>query len=383
MDKKLNVNNKGNVDSINSVNNFIILSLIAIFSAYYLFKPSIVVLSFVLSIVLLKVFIVNAIKLGFVDVQNARSSHTQPTPSSAGIAFVLSVLLASLFSDLSVYSEYINTFLAAICVLFLGIVDDIRNIRARYKILVISAATLLACSDGFIISDIGSYYGYSGSLFWLAIPVTVFVVAGFTNSMNLIDGLDGLAASISIIIFSSLWYIGYINADLFLTGVSSLFISVLIAFLVYNWNPAKVFMGDSGSLTLGFVISILSIRALEYVNPMVILFLVALPVIDTAVTITRRKRYGQPLFAPDKNHLHHVMMNVCNNNVRVTVLLLASIQVLYVIFGIAIINAIPQEVALPFFMANIVMWYFYLTSRCANHLKIINKSELTERIKIE
>jgi len=104
--------------------------------------------------------------------------------------------------------------------------------------------------------------------------------------------------------------IGFINNDNTLMVWSALLISVILAFLILNWHPAKVFMGDSGSLLLGFIIAILSVKALQYVNPVSILFLAAVPILDTLVVFRRRIQRGMSPFTADKNHLHHILNNI-------------------------------------------------------------------------
>ena len=337
-----------------------------------------VIFTFVISLILLGLFIRYADQLGFVDIPDFRSSHKRATPSGSGIAFFVAAILVSLFTDVGIYHNYILTVIAALMVFSLGVYDDLKNLHARYKLYIIAVAAILSFLDGFVITGAGTYFGYTIPFLWLSLPITVFAVVGFTNALNLIDGLDGLAGSICIIILSSLWFIGYQNNDYLLMGVTSIIIPALLAFLVFNWNPAKAFMGDSGSLTLGFLISILGIRALDYVSPVVILYLVAFPLIDTLVIITKRKKYGQPIFSPDKNHAHHVFLNVFNGNVKKTVLLIAFLQIAYTLFGITLVTVLPQELSLLLLLLSIVSWYYVLTRLCINHPKLMNERYLTK-----
>ena len=333
-------------------------------------------LTFILSLIFLAIFARIAGQLGFSDTPDFRSSHKQSIPSSSGIAFFVAIILASSFTDLNVYHNHGLSILAALLVLLLGVFDDLKNYRARYKLYIITVAAILSCVDGFIIKDIGIYFGYTIPLMSISIPFTIFAVVAFTNALNLIDGLDGLAGTISIIILSSLWFIGYQNNDLLLMGVTALIVPALLAFLVFNWNPAKIFMGDSGSLTLGFIISILSIKALDYVNPVVILYLVAFPLLDTLIIMTRRRMYGRSIFHPDRNHAHHVFLDVFNGKVKTTVLIIAVIQLAYTLAGILLVRTLPQEVTLPFLVLNIVIWYFVLTSLCKNHSRLLMERNL-------
>ena len=181
-------------------------------------------------------------------------------------------------------------FLALSIVFLTGVYDDFKDITSRKKFLFIILATTLAFYGGFSIDSLGNYFGYEVKLGYFALPFTIFAVVGFTNALNLTDGLDGLAGSISVVILLSLLYLGIENSDSILIYAPIFLLGPLIAFLWFNWYPAKVFMGDSGSLFLGFSIAMMSIYALKYINPTAILFLAAIPLLDTLMVMSRRKQ---------------------------------------------------------------------------------------------
>ncbi len=169
------------------------------------------------------------------------------------------------------------------------------------------------------------------------------------------DGLDGLAASISVVIFVVFLVIGIENKDELMIFLSSFFTITLLAFLFFNWHPAKVFMGDSGSLSLGMVISILSIQAIHYIAPVSILFIIAIPVMDTFIVITRRiQRHGSP-FRADKNHMHHFLYNV-KGDIRYTVIILVLMQMVFSIIGYQL-DSSNEFLSLMIFM---IFFYLYL-----------------------
>jgi len=169
------------------------------------------------------------------------------------------------------------------------------------------------------------------------------------------DGLDGLAASISIVIFITFLGIGIEYKDELLISLSSFFIATLLAFLFFNWNPAKVFMGDSGSLPLGMVIAILSIHSLQYITPASVLFIIALPILDTFIVMTRRiQRHTSP-FRADKNHMHHLLFNV-KGDIRYTVIILTMMQIVFSIIGYQIGQA-NNALSLILFL---LLFYIYL-----------------------
>ena len=287
----------------------------------------------------IRLFIQNANRLGLIDVPNQRSAHKEPVPRGAGIvfgAFFLVALLIShyfIFPDLHMYYVYFALFI----VFATGTYDDFFDISSGKKFLFIIIAAIIAYYNGFVIDNVGTYFGYKISLGYMALPFTVFAVVGFTNAVNLTDGLDGLAGSISVVILASLVYIGYQHADTFLISTGLLLIAVILAFLLLNWYPAKVFMGDSGSLFLGFTIALLSIYALRYITPTSVLFLGAIPLLDTFVVMRRRKQRKQSLFVADKNHLHHILLNFKKDK-TFTVASLLKLQILFSLIFIQVYN---------------------------------------------
>ncbi len=293
---------------------------------------------FIVTFFLIKYFIKVAPKLSLVDVPNNRSSHKIETPRGAGIVFGAVFILGFILFNFDLIFEHKLTIIAIFIVFLTGIYDDVYEIRSRTKFLWLIVATAFLYMDGLEVTSIGSYFGYEISLGVLALPFTIFAVVGFTNAINLTDGLDGLASSISIVILSTLAYVGYLNNDEFLIYGPCLLISVLFAFLIFNWNPAKVFMGDSGSLVLGFLISIFSIKALPYIDSVAFLFLGGMPILDTMVVIRRRRQRGVSPFVADKNHLHHILYRYKLDK-KFTVRMLIMLQAIFSLIFIQIMHA--------------------------------------------
>jgi len=294
------------------------------------------IITFVITFISILLFIRLAPKLGFVDIPNERSMHTKPIPRGAGIAFVVSalfVLLILIIADYQQLSKYLYTYLAILIVFIAGAIDDKIGVSPKVKFIFIFLASLLLYSDGIVIERIGVYLGHEIFLPSLLIfPFTFFAIAGFTNALNLLDGLDGLAGTVSIIMMGAFMWIGYLHQDSLMIILSIVFIPALGAFLLFNWNPAKIFMGDSGSLTLGFVISILAVKATHYVAPTAVLFMLAIPVLDTFVVMTRRIQRGRSPFSADKNHMHHVLYNRYED-VKFTVIIIVYIQIAFTMIG--------------------------------------------------
>ncbi len=272
-------------------------------------------------------------KVGLVDIPNTRSVHKNPIPRGAGIPFMLSIFLVLFLFDLEYLKMYYYIYLAIAIVFIAGTWDDLKDVSPKIKFIFIFFSSLLLYVNDFAIYSLGTYFGYEIVLpLWFVFPFTFFAIAGYTNALNLMDGLDGLAASISIVILATFLAIGIEHGDEFLISLSSFVITALLAFLLFNWNPAKVFMGDSGSLSLGMVIAILAIYAMQYITPASVLFIMAMPILDTFIVMTRRIQRGQSPFKADKNHLHHFLFNV-KDNVRYTVIILVFMQIVFSIIG--------------------------------------------------
>ena len=293
------------------------------------------ILVFLLTVLFTQLIKQYAAKISMLDIPNNRSSHTTPTPRGAGIAMFLAYFLVLLLFHSTFIMEYVGFFMGTALIFILGVYDDAKDTSPKFKLFVIIAATAVAFFlDGFQINTLGHWFGLEVQLpFIIALFVTLFAVAGFTNALNLVDGLDGLAGSLSLVILASLYYIGYAYHDQFIMTISFLVIVTLLGFLLFNWYPASIFMGDSGSLVLGFIISILSIKAITYVSDTTILFIAAVPIIDTIIVMSRRMQRGLSPFAPDKSHFHHKIL-MLRGSVDASVHILIALQIILSSIGL-------------------------------------------------
>lgn len=311
---------------------------------------------FIITSIFIYILIRFSDKLKLIDIPNDRSMHQVVKPRGAGIAFVLSIFIILVFFDLDYLINYYHVYLAIIVVFVAGIWDDYRDISPKIKFIFIFISSVLLYINDLAIYSLGTYFGFELILpSWFIFPFTFFAISGYTNALNLMDGLDGLAGSITIVILSTFFAIGLEHKDELLITLSSTFIVSLMAFLLFNWNPAKIFMGDSGSLTLGMVIVILSIQALEYITPASVLFIIALPLLDTFIVMTRRIQRGQSPFKADKNHMHHFLFNI-KGDIRYTVTILIMMQIIFSIIGYQVSHA-NNLISLVLF---ILLFYIYL-----------------------
>ena len=321
-----------------------------------------VLLIFLLSFALVGMVKKYAETLGLVDIPNGRSTHVDHTARGAGIGFFLAVALVFPLFQFDLLLSYLWTFVAIFLVFMIGVLDDHHDSSPHTKFFVIILATVFLSFDHIIIDDLGTFFGFSLSLGWFALPFTIFAVVGFTNAVNLIDGLDGLSATISMVILGTFFTLGYQNGDLFIMMVSGAFIAALLAFLLYNWHPASIFMGDSGSLTLGFVIAMLAIRSLTYLPVVSILFVAAIPILDTVIVMVRRKINGRSIFFADRCHIHHILRHFFAEDTQKTVLFLGVLQVIYSLTGLQLDKNMDEGYLLLLFIFNIILLYMFLAA---------------------
>ncbi len=319
-------------------------------------------LVFILSFLLIAIVKKHAYLWGLIDIPNERSTHVAHTARGAGIGFFTAVALIVPIFYFDLVVSNIWTAMAIFLIFTLGVRDDHHDTSPHTKFFVIILSIVLLWFDDILINDIGTFFGMELSFGWMALPFTLFAVSGFTNALNLIDGIDGLAATISIIILSAFFAVGYQNEDLFMMVLSSAFIASLLAFLLYNWYPASIFMGDSGSLTLGFVISILAIKSLAYLPAISVLFIAAIPILDTLVVMIRRKRNGRTIFSSDSCHVHHIFLHFFSGNTQKTVLFLGVIQVIYSLIGLQLDKDVDEGYLLLLFVFNVVLFYLFLAA---------------------
>lgn len=333
------------------------------------------ILIFIVTLILIRFFIYCAPKIGFMDIPNVRSMHKCIEPRGAGICIYLAVVMVDPWFNFALILEHYPIFLATFLVFIIGVLDDYHGISPKTKLIVISLSALLAYFDGIYISSLGNLFGTEISLGWFDLPFTIFAIVGLTNALNLIDGLDGLAGSIGIVILSALFSIGYIHDDTIIMMASSVFIAGLLAFMFYNWNPASVFLGDSGSLVLGFIIGLLLTKSATYIHPVTVLFIVAVPLMDTIIVMVRRKVQGKSMFEADKTHLHHVFFYFFDQDIKTTVIFLSVLQAIYSIIALFVVENTNQTMSLILFCFNVVLWYFVSSEMLRGQIADANSRE--------
>jgi UDP-GlcNAc:undecaprenyl-phosphate GlcNAc-1-phosphate transferase len=254
-----------------------------------------------------------AFKVGAVDNPCQRKVHCKPMPRLGGLAIYLGFIVMILLTQ-SMTQEIIGLVLGSTIIAILGIIDDIKEISPKIKLVgqIFAASVLIAFN---IDVDYITHPFSNGvlSLGYLSIPVTIIWVVGVTNAVNLIDGLDGLAAGISTIAALTLAIVGYIQGEFLMVALALMLAASTLGFLKYNFHPAQIFMGDSGSMFLGFNLSALAImgfvKSITVISVFVPILILGIPIFDTLFAIIRRYTNSQPIFKADKEHLHHCLLN--------------------------------------------------------------------------
>ena len=289
--------------------------------------------------------IVLAAKTGAMDAPDARKVHKGPMPRIGGLAiycgFMAAILAMLNFADLTqeIANGVIGLLLGGTLIVIIGLIDDYKNLPAKVKLLgQILAACVVVYFDVRIdvITDPFGDYLY---LEYLAVPATVFWIVGLTNTVNLIDGLDGLAAGVSTIASITIMLVALQEDVMIVALFTAALAGAALGFLRYNFNPAKIFMGDTGSMFLGFILAGISVigavKCTATIALIVPILALGLPIMDTTFAIIRRYRGGVPIFKPDKGHLHHRLLDLGFSQ-RQAVLLMYVISALLGLSAVAL-----------------------------------------------
>ncbi|MDD2573837.1 MAG: MraY family glycosyltransferase [Bacillota bacterium] len=273
-----------------------------------------------------------AVRIGAIDVpKDDRRVHDKPIPRLGGLAIYIG-FLAVVLTMVPYSTKVLGILAGATLIVILGVVDDIKPLPSKLKLLVqIVAAVILAASGvrvEWVTNPFDSVDGMA-YLSYFSYPITIFWVVGVTNTLNLIDGLDGLAAGIASIAALTLLAVSIMNGHTTVVIYTAALAGAAIGFLPYNFNPAKIFMGDTGSTFLGFVLAAVSIEgAIKGAATLAIaipILALGLPIFDTAFAIIRRAVNGKPIMEADKGHLHH----------RLLALGLSQKQVVFTLYAIS------------------------------------------------
>jgi UDP-GlcNAc:undecaprenyl-phosphate GlcNAc-1-phosphate transferase len=318
--------------------------------------------AFFISLLTTPIIIKVAHHVGAIDTPtDSRRMHKSPIPRLGGLAIFIAVMLSFLiYIDLPT-TKLIGIMIGSLLIVFLGFVDDIAPVKAKYKLMVqVLAAFVLVFADIRIVG-VSSFFQMEQIIpldDFLGTVLTILWVVGITNTLNLIDGLDGLAGGISTISALTLAYVAFVNGRVETAVITLIIAGACIGFLPYNFNPARIFMGDTGALFLGFILSAISIEgtlkgatAIAFFAPVLAL---GIPIFDTFFSIVRRLAKGQHPFEADKGHLHHRILGMGFGQKR-TVLLLYLINSLFGVAGVLLLKKMYVHMVVSLVVAVVLI----------------------------
>lgn len=279
-----------------------------------------------------------ALRIGAVaqpsDKPGGRHIHDKPTPRLGGLAmfagFSAAILVTAVVGRVSGWQQLLELWCGALVITVVGVADDHYELSAKFKLSGQILAAIVFVASGNVVNWItnpwghGPFPGMSYIGRW-GIPLTIFWLVGITNTMNLIDGLDGLAAGVGSIASVTLLLVAWQAGQTYVMIIAAAVAGAALGFLPYNFNPAEVFMGDTGAMLLGFVLGGVAVQGMlkgATTIALAVPFLaLGLPILDTTLAIIRRAIHGQPIFQADKGHLHHRLLALGLNQRQAVVIL--------------------------------------------------------------
>lgn len=353
------------------------------------------IITFLISLFLIPRIRAVAFKLNIQDLPSDRSSHSVPVPTFGGVAFYISYIFTLFFLQFFYDNQISLTLLSSISILFFtGLLDDILTISAKYKFLgqFIGVALLMSQPDFRILTLYGFMGVYEIPLF-VSVAGSMFFLLALINAFNLLDGIDGLTAITGIIVASFYSFMFYKLEYSYYLYISVTTIGTLLAFLRYNLsNKRKIFMGDTGSLSIGLVLGLLTLKLMSSGNlssialnfnqkqlPLLLLSILFVPILDTCRVMLIRFFKGVSMFKPDRNHIHHIIVDYglshrkasfCIGLVNFTVALI----MFYVIMNFKILASV--FIFLGIFLVSITLLFLMNKNKAALNLKIKIKNTM-------
>ncbi len=293
------------------------------------------VLPFILNIIITPIIISYAHKKELFDATDHRKTHVGNIPRLAGIGIFISTFISSVTLLIISKNDLNLSFLLSISIIFLsGIIDDIKGVRALVKLIAQITVSLVLILSGNTLSHVFiPFINYNLYFGIFQYPITIIWIIGITNAINLLDGMDGQAGGVSALASLTLGIISALTGYAAIAIVCFVLTGALSGFLKYNFPPAKIFMGDSGSLTVGFFLSAIPLlyTASEMKGKIILVAIAILliPIFDVFAAMIRRTRLKISFFEPDRGHIHHKFIDFTSLNTR---------QILFVIYSICIIS---------------------------------------------
>lgn len=323
--------------------------------------------------------------VGALDYPNERKVHKKPMPLLGGLMMFFGFLFGYMvFAPES--TQMLSILIGGFVLIITGIIDDIKPLRAREAIIgQLIAACIIVFYGKILLTDISAFGFYFEFPNWLSYPLTIVFIVAVMNCVNFIDGLDGLASGISTIFFATIGALAFILHNIGSLEITLTFIMLgaCLGFLIFNFNPSKIFMGETGSMFLGFMIAVvclLGFKAVTLTSLVVPMLILAIPILDTLFAIIRRIIKHKPIYEADKQHLHHQLLNKKFSQ-RTTVLIIYGVNIL---FSLASIFYVLKDRKVGFIIYGIlvilILWVVLATDIVTDKAKIgLLKKEKTKK----
>ncbi|MDA8649043.1 undecaprenyl/decaprenyl-phosphate alpha-N-acetylglucosaminyl 1-phosphate transferase [Alphaproteobacteria bacterium] len=278
-----------------------------------------------------------ASKVSLVDTPNDRKRHDNITPLIGGLCIFLACSLSIFIFDEMTGQDLRPFFVAASMFLFLGVLDDQFDIKAKTKLLAqITISSIFVASSGLQVTNLGVPFGVVHPIVLgdMSLPFTVFAIVGLTNAFNMVDGCDGLAASLAVFVILALLYFGSSQFEYSTQTFLLMMVATIFVFLLFNFSnnqTLKMFLGDGGSLFLGFIVSVLLVKFAEgnpTYSPSIIVWFVAVPVYDFCAVVARRLLLRRKIMSADRSHLHHYLLSFGLSHFQTTMFILFTATIL-------------------------------------------------------
>ncbi|MCF8383440.1 MAG: undecaprenyl/decaprenyl-phosphate alpha-N-acetylglucosaminyl 1-phosphate transferase [Chlorobium sp.] len=311
----------------------------------------------------------SASKLKLLDIpDNNRKVHDVAKPLVGGLGIIAGVLVAMLLFFPVV--KYMSFMISILLILGVGVLDDRFDISFKWRFVVQITASIITIYyfPGMRLNSFGNLVGLGPIETGLVMfPVTIFCILGVINAINMIDGLDGLAGTTSLASFTAFAVLAWLNDMSAFMLLSLAFVGAIAAFLRFNWYPSKLFMGDAGSMTIGFVLAFFAIELTQkpgsIVSPVASLLVLSIPVTDTLAVMVKRMMRGKSPFEPDKTHFHHILRDMGFGHAGVVIIIM-SLSVLF--SSLAIIGTImrvPDYMLFGIFLCWFIYYFVSSSSR--------------------
>ncbi|MCM0649788.1 undecaprenyl/decaprenyl-phosphate alpha-N-acetylglucosaminyl 1-phosphate transferase [Clostridium swellfunianum] len=301
-----------------------------------------------------------AVKIKAIDVpRDERRIHKKPIPRLGGLAIYISFIITIFLKEGMVKNSELGIIIGATIIVIGGILDDIKELKPKTKLIFQIAAAIILIINGVKIDILTNPFGGVDGMVdisWFGIPLTLLWVVGITNAINLIDGLDGLAAGVALISTITIFVVAVLNSRIEAALLTAILSGAILGFLPYNFNPASIFMGDTGAQLLGFLLASISIEgAIKSAAAFAIsvpILAIGLPIYDTLFAMIRRKVNGKPISQGDRGHLHHRLLDLGLTQ-RQAVIVMYFISA--ILGGIAIIAMQISTVNSYFLMSSVII----------------------------